>query len=274
MDIVNIAAYKFVRIPDTEETKVIVKQKCDELALKGTVLLAEEGINLFLAGSAETIETFLEFLAGDTFAGRFKQLEVKRSLSDRQPFGRMVVRVAREIITMRHPMIRPEGNRAPHVDPLTLKRWLDRGHDDEGRPVVMLDTRNAFEVDMGTFDGALAFAIDKFSQFPEAISKAAQAGEAEHDSAAANLRDKTIVSFCTGGIRCEKAALYMQEIDLPSVYQLDGGILNYFEKVGGDHWHGECFVFDERVALDPALQPTVHSYPGRPLKDGEQFTSD
>lgn len=259
MQIVNIAAYKFVRIPDTEGWKGIVKEKCDELSLKGTVLLAEEGINIFLAGSAQAIDSFLMFLKSDLFGNRFAELEVKRSFSDRQPFGRMIVRVAREIITMRHPMIQPEGNRAPHVDPITLKRWLDNGHDDNGKPVVMLDTRNAFEVEMGTFDGALAFEIDKFSQFPQAIT-------AESD----NLRDKTIVSFCTGGIRCEKAALYMQEIDLPSVYQLDGGILNYFEKVGGSHWHGECFVFDERVALDADLKQTVHSYPGRPLKDDEK----
>ena len=160
---------------------------------------------------------------------------------------------------MRHPTIVPESKRAPFVDPATLKTWLDRGYDDNGRPVVMMDTRNSFEVAMGTFDGALNFDIEKFSQFPQAI----QASLNER----ADLKEKTIVSFCTGGIRCEKAALYMHEIDMPYVYQLHGGILGYFEHVGGAHWSGECFVFDERVALDSTLQPTVHSYPGRPIKD-------
>ncbi|CAN5466163.1 sulfurtransferase [soil metagenome] len=260
MEIVNIAAYKFVGIPEPTAFQPLIKECCDRLALKGTVLLASEGINLFLAGSKEGIEEFLAFLAHDlSFGNKFAQLEIKESLSENQPFGRMIVRIAKEIITMRHPTIVPEAARAPHVEPAKLKVWLDQGFDDDGRPVVMLDTRNGFEVEMGTFSNALAFDIERFSQFPDAIK--------ETISEQADLKDKTIVSFCTGGIRCEKAALYMAEINLPHVYQLHGGILGYFEKVGGAHWQGECFVFDERVALDSSLKPTVHSYPGRPIKD-------
>ncbi len=260
MAIINIAAYKFAGIPHPEDWQPLIKERCNQLALKGTVLLATEGINLFLAGSREAIDQFLEYLRFDQlFGGRFADIETKESLSDSQPFGRMVVRVAKEIITMRHPTIVPESERAPHVEPATLKAWLEQGVDDQGRPVVMMDTRNGFEVDMGTFDNALRFDIEKFSQFPDAI-KATLAEQS-------NLKDKTIVSFCTGGIRCEKAALYLHEIGLPHVYQLHGGILGYFEKVGGEHWQGECFVFDERVALDANLNPTVHSYPGRPVKD-------
>ncbi len=260
MQIVNIAAYKFVGIPEPAAFQPLIKECCDRLGLKGTVLLATEGINLFLAGSKDGITKFIEFLQSEpSFDDRFVPLEIKESLSENQPFGRMIVRIAKEIITMRHPMIKPEAARAPHVEPAQLKAWLDQGFDDEGRPVVMLDTRNGFEVEMGTFTNAMAFDIERFSQFPDAIKKTV--------SEQAELKDKTIVSFCTGGIRCEKAALYMAEIDIPHVYQLQGGILGYFEKVGGDHWQGECFVFDERVALDPNLAPTVHSYPGRPIKD-------
>ena len=154
----------------------------------------------------------------------------------------MLVKVKREIIRMDHPTIRPAAGRAPSVDPATLRRWLDQGHDDEGREVVTLDTRNAFEVDAGTFDNAIDWRIYKFTEFPPAL----RAHKAE-------LQDKTVVSFCTGGIRCEKAAILMREEGLPHVYQLEGGILKYFELTDGAHYHGGCFVFDERRVLDTGL---------------------
>jgi UPF0176 protein len=146
---------------------------------------------------------------------------------------------------MKKPAIRPEFGRAPAVDAPTLKRWLDAGQDDAGRPVVMLDTRNAFEVDVGTFDHAIDYRITKFSEFPSVV-------EAHREE----LEGKTVVSFCTGGIRCEKAAIHMKEAGIEHVYQLEGGILKYFEEVGGAHYHGECFVFDYRTALNPQLEPT------------------
>jgi UPF0176 protein len=174
-----------------------------------------------------------------------------------------VVRVKDEIITMKHPMIDPTAERAPAVEPKTLKVWLDQGHDDNGREIVLLDTRNDYEVQIGTFEGALHFGIDKFSEFPDAIMSTT--GDTREQ-----LENKTIVSFCTGGIRCEKAALFLQEpaVGLANVYQLDGGILRYFEEVGDAHYKGECFVFDRRVALDSKLQETTHEYevtapPGR-----------
>ena len=123
-----------------------------------------------------------------------------------------------------------------------MKRWLDQGHDDDGRPVVTLDTRNDFEVDQGTFRGALDWRISKFTEFPQALL-------AHRDE----LAGKTVVSFCTGGIRCEKAAIFMREAGLPHVWQLEGGILQYFEETGGAHFDGSCFVFDERRALDADL---------------------
>ena len=155
----------------------------------------------------------------------------------------MLVRLKREIIRMDHPTIRPLEARAPAVAPRTLKRWLDQGHDDEGREVVMLDTRNAFEVDYGTFEGALDWRIARFTQFPEAATAHREA-----------LEGRTVVSFCTGGIRCEKAAIYLREEGIDAL-QLDGGILGYFEQVGEEHYDGECFVFDEREALAPDLSP-------------------
>lgn len=240
--IINIAAYKFVTFDDTVAQRPRFQALCADLGLKGTILLSPEGINLFLAGMRSSIDEFLAFLRSDP---RFDDIEVKESVSEKQPFNRMLVRLKREIITMKHPLIKPELGRAPAVEATTLKRWLDQGHDDQGKPVVMMDTRNAFEVDVGTFDNTIDYRIEKFSEFPAIV-------EREKES----LKDKTIVTFCTGGIRCEKAAIHMKNIGYDSVYQLEGGILKYFEKVGGAHYTGDCFVFDHRTALNPQLQET------------------
>lgn len=240
---VNIAAYKFVSFDDMAEQRPAYLDKCNALALKGTILLSPEGINLFLAGTRPAIDAFLAWIRSDT---RFADLEVKESFSENQPFKHMLVKLKREIITMKNPLIKPELGRAPSVEPATLKRWLDQGHDDEGKAVVMMDTRNAFEVDVGTFDNTIDYRIEKFSDFPEVVAK-------DRDA----LADKTIVTFCTGGIRCEKAAIHMKNVGFDSVYQLDGGILKYFEDVGGDHYSGDCFVFDHRTALNPRLEPSL-----------------
>jgi UPF0176 protein len=247
MSIVNLSSYQFATIEDTAAWRPFVTERCNALGLRGTVLLAPEGINLFVAGTRENTDAFIHYIRHDPlFEGKFANLQFKESLSDKQPFTRMLVKLKREIITMKKPAIRPELGRAPFVDAPTLKNWLDRGHDDEGRPVVMLDTRNAFEVDVGTFDQALDYRISKFSEFPEVI-----------ENNRADLEGKTVVSFCTGGIRCEKAAIHMKEVGIENVYQLEGGILKYFEEVGGAHYHGDCFVFDYRTALNPQLEPTA-----------------
>ena len=238
----NIAAYKFISIDDTLDIRPRFQAVCKELDLKGTILITPEGINLFLAGLRASVEQFLAWLRTDE---RFTDIQVKESYADEQSFKRMLVKVKPEIITMRMPLVQPEKGRAPAVEPAMLKRWLDQGHDDAGKPVVMLDTRNAFEVDVGTFDHTVDYRIDKFSEFPEVI--------AQHKN---EFAGKTIVMFCTGGIRCEKAAIHMQEVGYDNVYQLDGGILKYFEDVGGSHYSGDCFVFDRRTALNPKLEPT------------------
>jgi len=170
MSILNLSAYKFVTIEDGPAWRPLVTERCNALGLKGTILLAPEGINLFIAGPIAEVREFIDYIRTDAlFGGRFADLQFKESLSAKQPFRRMLVKLKREIITMKKPAIRPEHGRAPSVDAPTLKAWLDRGHDDEGRPVVMLDTRNAFEVDVGTFDDALDYRITKFSEFPEVI---------------------------------------------------------------------------------------------------------
>lgn len=247
MSIVNLSAYHFATIEDTAAWRPFVTERCNALGLRGTVLLAPEGINLFVAGTREATDTFIDYIRHDAlFEGKFTTLQFKESVSDKQPFTRMLVKLKAEIITMKHPLIKPELGRAPAVQAQTLKRWLDQGVDDNGRPVVMMDTRNAFEVDVGTFENTLDYRIEKFSEFPAVV--------AEHKD---ELAGKTIVTFCTGGIRCEKAAIHMQEIGYDSVYQLEGGILKYFEECGGAHYDGDCFVFDYRTALNPQLQETA-----------------
>jgi UPF0176 protein len=239
---VNIAAYKFITLDNLDELRTQYAALCNELGLKGTVLLTPEGINMFVSGPREQIDRYLAWVRSDA---RLADLEVKESLSNEQSHKRMLVKIKKEIITMRMPLIKPELGRAPAVEAKTLKRWLDQGHDDAGKPVVMVDTRNDFEVDVGTFTGTVDYRIKKFTEFPEVI--------AAHKD---DFAGKTVVTFCTGGIRCEKAAIHMQNIGYDNVYQLEGGILKYFEEVGGEHYTGDCFVFDYRTALNPKLEPT------------------
>lgn len=245
LPVLNISSYKFVPLPDCAALRDLLHERALALELKGTVLLAEEGINLFLAGPGEAVMAWVDALRQDA---RFADLAPKESWSEAVPFKKLLVKVKPEIIRMNHPTIRPDQQaRAPALPAATLARWLDQGHDDEGRPVVTLDTRNAFEVDYGTFEGAIDWRIHKFSEFPEAV----QAHREE-------LLGKTVVSFCTGGIRCEKAAIYLQQQNLDGpVYQLEGGILKYFEETGGPHYQGSCFVFDQREALGAALEPAT-----------------
>jgi UPF0176 protein len=239
--VLNISAYKFVPLPDALALRERLLATALDLSLKGTILLAEEGINLFLAGPVSDVRGFITQLHQDA---RFFDISPKESWSETQPFKKMLVKVKGEIIRMNYPTIRPAEGRAPAVTPATVKRWLDQGHDDQGRPVVTLDTRNDFEVAAGTFAGAINWRITKFTEFPQAVL--------DHKT---DLEGKTVVSFCTGGIRCEKAAILMQEMGLNHVYQLEGGILKYFEETDGSHYLGSCFVFDQRRAVDADLTP-------------------
>ncbi len=241
--VLNSSAYRFVAIDEPQALRSVLAGRARALGLLGTILLAREGINLFLAGPAESIRDFMDQLGADP---RFASLDVRESWSASPPFRKLLVKVKPEIIRMNQSAIRPAQGRAPAVDAATLQRWLDQGHDGEGRPVVMLDTRNAFEVDQGTFEHAVDWRLGKFSEFPAAL--------AAHRE---ELAGRTVVSFCTGGIRCEKAAIAMREAGLANVWQLDGGILRYFERTGGAHFRGHCFVFDERERLASDLTPAA-----------------
>jgi UPF0176 protein len=235
MDTINIAAYRFVTLDNLPQLRAELKGRCLSLELKGTILLAPEGVNLFLAGAPESITTFIAGMDADS---RFRGMEYKRSISAEQPFNRMLVKLKKEIISMGLPAINPAEQPAPALAARTLKAWLD-----EGRDVVLLDTRNQYEIRLGSFRDATHLDIDTFRSFPSA---AAQLDE--------SLKDKTVVTFCTGGIRCEKAAPLLTSYGFKHVFQLEGGILKYFEEVGDAHYDGECFVFDRRVALNGKLE--------------------
>ncbi len=235
-DIVNIAGYRFVDLPDRDELRAPFKAVCDDAGLLGTVLLSHEGINFFISGAQTGIDQFLEFLKSDE---RFVDIPLKISYSDRMSFRRMNVRLKKEIISLGLDEVRPAERTGENISPAEFKRWLD-----EGREVAVLDTRNDYEVRLGTFEGAIDLNISTFRGFPEAVSTSGID------------KDQTIVMFCTGGIRCEKASVVMMDQGWTDVRQLEGGILGYFEEVGGEHWNGDCFVFDRRVALDPALEET------------------
>lgn len=237
----NIAAYCFADVADVPALADAVRGRAEALELLGSVLVAGEGINLFLAGEEADIRSFLAWLREDA---RFADIQAKESWSTHVPFAKLKVKEKREIVPFAG---RPAGvgeSRAPSVDAATLRRWIALGHDDAGKPLVLLDTRNREEIGYGTFHDARTLPIDNFNDLPTAV-------EAIRDE----LRDATVVSFCTGGIRCEKAAPWMHDAGLDNVLQLEGGILRYFEEVGGEGYDGACFVFDGRIALDPALKP-------------------
>lgn len=236
MNFINIAAYRFINL---EAEKLIpiqtaLRSETHKLGLKGTILLSTEGINLFLAGDYPVIQSFKSYL--DTISA-FSNLTYKESTSEGQPFDKMVVKIKKEIIPLGLEHIQPEKYTAPYVSPETLKEWYSTGHD-----MLILDTRNDYEIDYGTFKDAVNLNIKHFRDFPEAIQQLP-----------ASAKSTPIVTFCTGGIRCEKAAAFMMEQGFKEVYQLDGGILNYFEKCSEAFYDGSCFVFDKRVAVDPSL---------------------
>lgn len=235
--ITNISAYRFAPLSNLKELRGKLIGFCKELGLKGTILLSTEGINLFVAGKQENVDRLVDELR--KIPG-LEDLAPKYSWSEKQPFARMLVRIKKEIIAFGVEGIDPARNPAPKLPPRELRKWLD-----EGREVLLLDTRNDYEVKLGTFRGAVPAGIKHFRDFPKAVQQLPE-----------EWRKKPIVMFCTGGIRCEKAGPYMMQQGFENVLQLDGGILKYFEECGGTHYEGECFVFDQRVGVDPALRET------------------
>ncbi|HWA25798.1 MAG TPA: sulfurtransferase [Lacunisphaera sp.] len=235
--IINLSAYKFTPLGELPAWKDRLQATAKAGGLKGTILLSPEGINLFVAGERAAMNALLAVV--HAMPG-LADLAPKESLSDEQPFNRMLVKIKKEIIAFGVEGIDPARRPTAKLPPRALKQWLD-----EGRPVTLLDTRNDYEVRLGTFRGAVPAGIENFRDFPGAV-----------DRLPAAWKEQPVVMFCTGGIRCEKAGPYMEKMGFKQVLQLDGGILKYFEECGGAHYDGECFVFDQRVGVDPALRET------------------
>ena len=235
----NIAAYKFVATDESfiADIREPLRSKLRKLGVRGTVMLSTEGINLFLCATPDVIDLAWELI---TSYEPYHDLAYKESFSSYVTFNRMLVKLKKEIIPAGSDEIQPHKFTGPHIDAETLRQWLD-----EGRELTLLDTRNDYEVRLGTFKDAIDLNLDTFRSFREAA--------AELDD---SLKEKPLVMFCTGGIRCEKASPIMLDMGFKEVYQLDGGILKYFEKIGGEHYDGECFVFDHRVAVDSQLKET------------------
>jgi UPF0176 protein len=232
LSIINISAYRFVQLSDNilSKLQISLKLKTKELGLKGTILLSVEGINLFISGESDCIRSFQNFLTTYSY---FQNLEFKKSFSNFQPFKKMLVKLKKEIISFGLQSINPEKFTAPYITPEMLNVWV------ENKPeLVLLDTRNTFEVKLGTFKNSLNLNLKRFRDFPNEVKKLPE-----------KFKHLPIVTFCTGGIRCEKAAAYLLENGYKEVYQLEGGILNYFEKCGENHFKGTCFVFDARESL-------------------------
>ncbi len=236
--IINLSAYKFTPLADLVPWRGRLRAFCAEQGLRGTILLSGEGINLFVAGTRPAAAALMSELR--TVSG-LADLTPKESVSSEQPFNRMLVKIKKEIIAFGVEGIDPARHPTPKLSPRMLKQWLD-----EGRPVTLLDTRNDYEVRLGTFRGAVPAGIDHFRDFPAAVAKLP-----------AELKTRPVVMFCTGGIRCEKAGPFMERAGFKDVHQLAGGILRYFEECGGAHYDGECFVFDRRVGVDSALRETA-----------------
>ena len=239
--VVNIAGYKFEPLVDPIDLVSLYQKKCDELELKGTMLISKNGINFSLAGTQQATDTIIAFLEEDN---RFLNIPLKVTYSETQPFRRMKVRLKKEIISLGRKDINPRDLTGERISPQDLKNLLDNKED-----VLVLDTRNEYETRVGKFENAIDLNLDTLRDFPKAI-----------ESLPEEYKDKQIVMYCTGGIRCEKASAVMMKAGFADVKQLEGGVLDYFKETGGAYWEGDCFVFDERVALDTDLNETDYIY--------------
>lgn len=235
--IVNIAGYKFVQLTDLSELQTKLYELLSPQDVLGTILLGTEGINLMLAGTETAIESAKTIVM---HIPEFADLTFKESFSAEKPFDKFKIKVKAEIVPLGVSSVDPIEMTAPDLDPRELKQWLD-----EERDFTLLDTRNHYEIELGTFDKAIDLNIRHFRTFQHAIEKLPEAA-----------KEKPLVMFCTGGIRCEKAGPFLLQQGFKEVYQLEGGILNYFKECGDAHYNGNCFIFDHRTALTPQLEET------------------
>ena len=240
-DVLNVAGYKFEPLDDIDALIPGFQSICDDLDLKGSIYFSPNGINFSLAGREEAIEQYLLYMEQDK---RFLDIPLKKTYSETQPFRRMKVRPKKEIISLGRDDINPSELTGDYVTPKELYAMYENNED-----VIVLDTRNEYETRVGLFENAVDLQLDTFRDFPDAIKQLPE-----------EYKDKQIVMYCTGGIRCEKASAVMLKAGFSDVRQLEGGVLDYFKETGGKYWNGDCFVFDERVALDTDLNETEYIY--------------
>jgi len=241
LEFLNVAGYKFEPLENLDSVIPEFQNKCDELGLKGSVYLSPNGINFSIAGTEADIDTYIKFMEEDA---RFKDIPLKKTFSETQPFRRMKVRLKKEIISLGRDDINPSELTGNYISPKELFEMYEKKED-----VIVLDTRNEYETRVGIFENAIDLQLDTFRDFPSAIETLPE-----------EYKDKQIVMYCTGGIRCEKASAVMMKAGFSDVKQLKGGVLDYFKETGGAYWNGDCFVFDERVALDKELNETEYIY--------------
>ena len=241
LEFLNVAGYKFEPLENLDSLIPEFQNKCDQLGLKGSVYLSPNGINFSIAGTEENIDTYIQFMEEDS---RFRDIPLKKTFSETQPFRRMKVRLKKEIISLGRDDINPRELTGDYISPRELFEMYETKED-----VIVLDTRNEYETRVGLFENAVDLQLNTFRDFPSAIETLPE-----------EYKDKQIVMYCTGGIRCEKASAVMMKAGFSDVKQLEGGVLDYFKETGGAYWNGDCFVFDERVALDKELKETEYIY--------------
>ena len=241
LEFLNVAGYKFEPLENLDSLIPEFQNKCDQLGLKGSVYLSPNGINFSIAGTEENIDIYIQFMEEDS---RFRDIPLKKTFSETQPFRRMKVRLKKEIISLGRDDINPRELTGDYISPRELFEMYETKED-----VIVLDTRNEYETRVGLFENAVDLQLDTFRDFPSAIETLPE-----------EYKDKQIVMYCTGGIRCEKASAVMMKAGFSDVKQLEGGVLDYFKETGGAYWNGDCFVFDERVALDKELKETEYIY--------------
>lgn len=241
--IINLSGYRFVHLENLPEIQADMKDSLSKFGIKGSVMLAGEGINVSVAGTSEQVIKLRNYLNQDI---RFAGIWLKESRSYEVPYPRLRIRVRAEIIAFdgqNSERLQESRPVAPPIPPETLRAWLD-----EGRDITLLDARNDYEIVSGTFAGSQHLDIKHFRNFKAAVNQALEEGSLDPA--------KPLVTYCTGGIRCEKAAPWLLEKGFQEVYQIDGGVINYLQICGPAHWDGDCFVFDGRVELTPDLVPT------------------
>ncbi|MCU0537380.1 MAG: rhodanese-related sulfurtransferase [Hydrococcus sp. Prado102] len=258
MSLIVATFYKFVSLPDFAQKQSLLLAYCQAKEIKGTILLAKEGINGTIAGSRQNIDSTLAFLRSDE---RFSDLVHKESEAKSPPFKRMKVRLKKEIVTLGMPEIDPNERVGTYVNP---QEWNELIADPE---VLVIDTRNKYEVKIGTFKGAIDPQTSSFREFPEYVRH--QLDPTQH---------KKVALFCTGGIRCEKASSFLRKQGFEEVYHLKGGILKYLEEVPPQTslWEGECFVFDERIAVKHGLETGSYQMCrncGHPISEEDKASS-